>query len=215
MLVRFGTIVVDRDGRPVGTVRHVLLHPETRQVDGLVLHQGVVRTREVIVPVGKIAEARRAIRLSIPASDLDTLSLFHPEHLRPMPDHWDMPAGFDERAFFLVGGDPWAEGTLPFTPTSPSVSGTPAYVRDKDGVEDAEEPEIAIGMHVYDSAGRHVGDVDSISINQASDTIAWITVKRGPLFGHETTVPASLIASVTDRVTLNAPSQAVKRLEPA
>lgn len=215
MLVHFGTIVVDSHGHPVGTVRHVVLHAESRQVDGVVLHQGVVRTRDLVVPIGKIADAGRPIRLNMPASQLDTLPLFRPEHLRPMPDHWDMPAGFDERSFFLVGGGSWAEATLPFTATSPAASGTPAYVRDKDSVEDEQEPDIAIGMRVYDNTGRHVGDVDSISIDQTSDTIAWITVRRGPLFGRETTVPASLIASVTDRVTLNAPSQAVKRLEPA
>ena len=40
MLVPFGTRVVDSEGKPVGTVRHVVLHPNTRQVDGLVVHQG-------------------------------------------------------------------------------------------------------------------------------------------------------------------------------
>ena len=215
MLVRFGTIVVDSNGRPVGTVRHVVLHGETREAAGLVLHQGIVKSRELIVPIGRFAAAGPSIRLTMPASELDTLPLFHPQHLRPMPDHWDMPVGFDERSFFLVGGDSWAEATLPFTPTSPGVSGTPPYVEDKDSVEDAEEPEIAIGMRVYDSTGRHVGDVDSISIDQVSGKIAWITVRRGPLFGQETTVPASLIAAVTDGVTLSAPSSAVKRLEPA
>jgi sporulation protein YlmC with PRC-barrel domain len=215
MLVHFGTRVVDSEGRAVGTVRHVILHAETRQVDGYVLHQGVVKSRELLVPIAKIAGAGETIRLTLPASELETLPFFHPRHLRPMPDHWDMPAGFDERAFFLVGGDGWVEGTLPLMPTSPTVSGTPAYVQDQDSVEDPDEPEIAIGMPVYDSSGGRVGNVEAISIDDASDKIAWIMVRRGHLFGHDTTVPASLITSVTDRVTLSVPSQAVKRLEPA
>jgi sporulation protein YlmC with PRC-barrel domain len=215
MLVRFGTRVVDCEGRAVGTVRHVVLHADTRQVDGLVVHQGVVRSRELIVPVGKIADAGEPIRLALTASDLETLPLFHAEHLRPMPDHWEMPAGFDERDLFLVGGGGWTEGGLPFMETSPTVSGTPAYVQDKDSIEDPAEPDIAVGMTVYDSMGRRVGNVESIAIDQASDKITWIRVRGGFLFARESTVPASLIKSVTDRVTLNASSEAVKRLEPA
>ena len=215
MLVPFGTRVIDSDGKAVGTVRHVVLHPDTRQVDGLVVHQGVVRSRELIVPIAKVATAGQTVRLTLRASDLEDLPLFHAEHLRRMPDQWDMPAGFDERDFFMVGSGDWTEANLPFMKTSPAVSGTPAYVADEDSVEDPQEPEISAGTPVYDSTGERVGDVESIGIDQASDKITWIVVKRGHLFGRETTIPASLIEAVTDRVTLNAPAQEVLRLERA
>ena len=70
-------------------------------------------------------------------------------------------------------------------------------------------------MPVYDSMGQRVGDVESISIDPVSDKITWIVVRRGHLFARESTIPASLIKSVTDRITLNASTQAVRRLEPA
>ncbi len=215
MLVPFGTRVVDSEGKAVGTVRYVVLHQDTRQVDGLVVHQGVLKSRELVVPIGKIANAGQTIQLSLRASDLETLPLFHAQHLRPMPDHWEMPAGFDERDFFMVGGSGWTEATLPFMQTSSTVSGTPAYVQDEDSVRDPEEPDIAAGMPVYDSMGQRVGDVESIGIDQVSDKITWIVVRRGHLFARESTIPASLIKSVTDRITLNASTQAVRRLEPA
>lgn len=210
MLVPFGTVVVDAEGKAVGTVRHIVLHQDTRQVDGLVVHQGVMKSRELIVPLDKVATAERIIQLTLRASDLETLPLFHAEHLRPMPDHWDMPAGFDEREFFLVGGSGWTEATLPFMKTSAAVSGTPAYIRDEDSVQD---PDIATGMPVYDRMGHRVGDVESVSIDQVSSRITWVVVRRGHLFARETTIPASMIQSVTDRITLNASTQAVKRLE--
>ena len=215
MLVPFGTRVVDADGKAVGTVRHIVLHPDTRQVDGVVVHQGVVKSRELVVPIDKIASAGPPVRLALRAADLETLPFFRGQHLRPMPDHWNMPVGFDERDFFLVGGSGWAEATLPFTPTSSAVSGTPAYVEDRDSVRDAEEPDIAAGMQVYDSLGQHVGNVESISFDPATDKITWIAVKRGHLFAREATIPASVIQSVTDRVTLNAPAQSLRRLETA
>lgn len=215
MHIAFGAKVVDADGKAVGTVRYAVLHPDTRQVDGLVVHQGIVRTREVVVPLSKVANTDGPVRLTLKAADLDNLALFNPAHIRPMPDHWDMPVGFDERDLFMVGGGSgWAEATLPFEPTSPDVSGTPRYEKDKDPVDyDAPDPDIAKGMAVYDSAGKRVGDVESIDIDQASGKIAWIVVRRGHLFGKDTTIPASLIQAVTDRVTLNAPADAAKKLE--
>ncbi len=215
MLVPFGTRVVDYEGKAVGTVRYIVLHPDTRQVDGLVLHQGVVSSRELIVPIGKVANAGQTIQLTLRASDLGTLLPFHPQHLRPMPDHWDMPAGFDERAFFMVGGGPWTEATLPLMQTSASVSGTPAFIQDKDSVEDPDEPTIATGMPVYDRLGQHIGDVDSVSIDQVSDKITWIVVRRGRLFAREQTVPASLIQSITDRITLTASAFEITQNKPA
>jgi len=216
MHITFGARVVDSAGKPVGTVRYLVLHPDTRQVDGLVVHQGVMKTREVVVPMAKVANADQPIRLALKAADLQNLPLFNPEHLRKMADHWDMPEGFDARDFFLVGGATWAEGSLPFEQTSSAVSGTPKWVKDKDSTDyDPPEPDIAKGMAAYDSTGRRVGDVDSVDIDQASGKITWIVVRRGHLFGRDTTIPASLIKSVTDRITLSTPADAVKKLEPA
>ena len=45
------------------------------------------------------------VRLSLSASELAGFDLFGAPSLKPMPDHWPMPAGFDLRSFFLVGGD--------------------------------------------------------------------------------------------------------------
>jgi len=49
MLVPFGTHVLDRDGKSVGTVSRLVLHPESRQVVALVVHQGVIDRREVVI----------------------------------------------------------------------------------------------------------------------------------------------------------------------
>ncbi|MHB8731043.1 MAG: PRC-barrel domain containing protein [bacterium] len=213
MHIAFGTRVVDSDGKAVGTVRYLVLHPHTQQIDGLVVHQGVVRSREMVVPMAKVAGADSPIRLALRAVDLESLSLFNPEHLRPMPDHWNMPVGFDERDLFMVGGGGWMESTLPFAQTSSAVSGTPTYIEDKDSAQDPAEFDIARGMAVYDSTGRRVGDVESVDFAQASGKITWIVVRGGHLFGRDTTIPASLITSINDRITLSAPAGTVKKLE--
>jgi len=213
MLVPFGTRVVDSTGKGVGTVSRLVLHHASRQVSGVVVHQGIFDRREIVVPVGKVSAFGEEVRLSLRASELAGLDLFHSPALQVMPDHWDMPMGFDQRDFFLVGGDGWTEAVLPFETTSPSVSGTRAYVRDPDAADEPVEPDIAAGMHVYDREGRRVGDVEAVELDQTSGRITRIVVRRGFLFGSETTIPASLIASVTDRITLSSGPDATKKLE--
>ena len=213
MLVPFGTRVVDSAGHAVGTVRRLILHRDSREVAGLVVHQGVLNQRNIVVPLGKVASFGNEVRLQLRAAELAGLDLFQGEALQAMPDHWAMPAGFDQREFFLVGGGGWTEAMLPFETTSPAVAGTPAYVRDRDTVPEPAEPDIAAGMHVYSSDGHRVGDVEAVEVDQASGRITRIVVRRGHLFGTETSIPASLIASVSDRITLGAESDAAKKLE--
>lgn len=212
MLVPFGTRVVDSSGKGVGTVSRLILHTQSRQAAGLVVHQGIVNRREVVVPLSKVASFGDEVRLGLTAPEMDGLDLFHSANLQPMPDHWEMPVGFDERDFFMLGGDGWTESVLPFEATSSAVSHTPSYVRSQDTAEPAE-PDIAAGMHVFDKDGARVGNVEAVEIDETSRRVTRITVKRGFLFSTETVVPASMVASVTDRITLNAGSGAVKKLE--
>jgi sporulation protein YlmC with PRC-barrel domain len=215
MLVPFGTRVVDSNGKGVGTVSRLVLHEQSQQVAALVIHQGVVNRREVVVPIAKVADFGHEVRLALRASELDGLDLFNAASLQPMPDHWEMPIGFDQRDFFLAGGSGWTSAVLPFEPTSPAVSGTPAYIRDRDTPAEPKEPDISAGTQVYDKAGQRVGDVESVEIAEASGRITRITVRRGHLFRTETAIPASMIASSGDRITLNVGAGALKKLERA
>jgi hypothetical protein len=49
--------------------------------------------------------------------------------------------------------------------------------------------------------------------DQATSRIARIIVRRGLLFRTETAIPASLVASVGDRVTLRVEADSLKKLE--
>jgi uncharacterized protein YrrD len=215
MFVPFGTHVVDRDGKGVGTVSRLVLHPDTQQVVALVVHQGVLNRREVIVPLNKVAGFRDRVRLALSASELAGVDIYDSHVLRPMPDRWSMPMGFDMRSFFLVAGNGWTESVLPFVLTSPAVSGTPAFVEDPVASEASREPAIAKATPVYDSAGEQVGDVEGLELDAVSDRITRVVVQKGRLFRTETAIPACAVASVSDdRITLNVRADVVKRFEP-
>jgi sporulation protein YlmC with PRC-barrel domain len=213
MLVPFGTRVVDSSGKGVGTVSRLVLHHQSRQVAGLVVHQGILNRREVVVPIGKVAAFGDEVQLALRAPELEGFGLYHPARLQGMPDHWEMPAGFDQRDFFLVGGDGWTEALLPFETTSPAVTGTRGYVRDDADAVDPDEPDIAAGMRVVDRDGQRVGDVEAVEIDEASGRITRLRVRHGFLFGTETTIPASLVESVTDQISLRVSTADVKKLE--
>ena len=156
MLVPFGTRVVDKNGKGVGTVSRVVLHSGSRQASGLVVHQGVLDRRQIVVPIAKVASSGDEVRLTLSASDLAGLDLYDAENLQLMPDQWEMPVGFDQREFFLVGGDGWTEAVLPFERTSATVSGTPAFVKDSDAPAEPREPVIAAEEEVFDKAGQKI-----------------------------------------------------------
>lgn len=214
MLVPFGTHVLDRDGKSVGTISRLVLHPQSQQVVAIVVQQGVLDRREVVVPLGKVARFGDQVRLDVRASELAGFGLHGAPSLRPMPDHWPMPAGFDQRSFFLVAGDGWTAATLPFQLTSPTVSGTPAYIPDPDASDDRAEPAIAPATAVYDRGGEHIGEVEGVDIDRATGRITRIIVRRGRLFRRETAIPAGVVASVADdRITLSLEADEVKKLE--
>jgi len=215
MLMPFGTRVVDKNGRGVGTVSRVVLHSGSRQASGLVVHQGVLDRRQIVVPIAKVASFGDEVRLTLSADDLAGLDLYNAERLQMMPDQWDMPVGFDQREFFLVGGDGWTEAVLPFERTSPMAAGTPAVVQDTDPPAERREPVIAAGEEVFDKAGEKGGEVDGVELDPASGRILRIIVRRGTLFREETAIPASLIAAAGGRIVLSASADEVKKLERA
>src|SRR2546427_12495572 len=103
MLVPSGTHVRDREGKSVGTVSRLVLHPESREVAAIVVQQGVFDRREVVVPLNKVASFEGdEVRLDLRASELAGFGLFHAPRLNPMPDHWPMPAGVPQVTFLLV-----------------------------------------------------------------------------------------------------------------
>ena len=215
MVVPFGTRVVDKNGKGVGTVSRVVLHSGSRQASGLVVHQGVLDRRQIVVPIAKVASFGDEVRLTLSASDLAGLDLYNAESLQLMPDQWEMPVGFDQREFFLVGGDGWTEAVLPFERTSATVSGTPAFVKDSDAPAEPREPVIAAEEEVFDKSGQKVGEVDGVELDPASGRIVRIIVRRGTLFREKTAIPASLIAKAGGRITLSASAAEVKKLERA
>ena len=95
------------------------------------------------------------------------------------------------------------------------VAGAPALHKD-DGVDRTDGARLA-GELVevrHNLLLERVGDVESVEFDQVSGKIGRITITHGFLFHTEVTIPASMIASISDRVTLNVDAETVKSREP-
>lgn len=200
MVAPIGPKVFDRDGKEIGTVTGVVLRPHSPEIGGIVVHQGVVRQRDLVVPIEHVTVAEAGIRLDLAADEVADRQFAHePHHRRDLSEgrhqFWSRAP---EAPLFPVetaaGAPPPVEGG---PPAAPAPAG----------------PAITPGMTVYDSAGQKVGEVEAVEFDLLADTVSGITVKRGFLFGREVPIPTSMIAQITDRVTLSVDADVVKRLE--
>ena len=89
MLVPFGTHVVDKHGKSVGTVSRVVLDSQAREVVSLVVHHGVLNRREVEVPLSKVTGFGEEVRLSLASTEFNELVPFHaPSSVELNPVSW-------------------------------------------------------------------------------------------------------------------------------
>lgn len=78
MDIRLGSRVVGLDGQDVGKVDRVVLDPDTKMVVEIIVHQGVLLTKDRIVEVGLIesVDAEGTVHLSRTAAEVDRLPIF-------------------------------------------------------------------------------------------------------------------------------------------
>ena len=75
MLVPFGTHVVDRESKSVGTVSRLLLDPVSQEVEGVEVDEASGRITRIIVRRGRLFHTETAIPASLVASVGDTIRL--------------------------------------------------------------------------------------------------------------------------------------------
>lgn len=193
--IAFGARVVDSEGKAVGTVRGLVVRPDTRQVDGLVVHQGIMQSRDVVVPIGKVT-GDQSIRLALKAVDLNILPIFNAQARLTARDT-------ERKVVFSFGR------TTALVPRVPD----PAFWSGESTSEEPARPDVRKGTAVCDNTGHRIGHVDALDMDLASRTITDIIVRRGYLFARKVIIPASLIKSVADRITLNISVEDARRLE--
>jgi sporulation protein YlmC with PRC-barrel domain len=168
MRIDLGAKVRTKDGHGAGHIKQALWDPRANQIIGYVVDTGGLLGHEVVVSPEMVEGAKResdVLVVDLTKKELDELSHYAETEYQPAPAGWLPPDvyGWPSAGFLWPVG--YAEGAPVIAPPSPR--------------EDRPEPKIKEGMKVRDSSGDDVGVVDEILVDESTEELRGIVVKRG------------------------------------
>jgi uncharacterized protein YrrD len=215
--VNIGARVRSRDGKRLGSVEKLIIHPDANRVDGFVLGKGIIHEAR-IVDAGLVAATdEHGIVLKIDARDVASLpALVQQQRIKTSgtlgyglgAGQVDVPSTGEK---WFIRGD--SGGQLPHTGSDSLFMTAPIgeVVAENISNLDAEAVTIGEGTDVVGVDGKKVGHVDEILVEQRH--ITGILVRAGRLLRHNVRVPMSMVAGIShDRVRLNVSVDEAERL---
>jgi len=215
MELKEGTRVVTVDGKEVGKINRFAIDPVTDEVTHIVVQKGWLLTEDKVVPLDKVNSA----------SEHDVILNEN------VDDFEDLPP-FEETHFVRVDGD---DVDTPVTDESPHVRVAPAYywyppsgylgvpasgigyenwpqVATKQNIPD-ETVALKEGSKVISSDDRHVGNVERLMVDTASNRATHFLISQGLLFKDRKLVPAHWVKTMEeDKVYLAVSSNVLENL---
>ncbi len=208
--LHIGAHVKSKDGKGLGTILRLIVHPDTNRVDGFLLGKGHFSSNW-IVAVGQVESADPDnVVLKVDAEEAKKLPVYIHEQIVRAPgdlvyqDRWGMQYG-------TAGtGDHWVMRSPDSSTLSPTDSGSlfatsPIGTVEAQNLDDLPTDSVLIskGTEVVGSDGHKVGHVDEIFADSQSG-ITGFRVKAGHVITHDLNVPMSLVAGISHaRVRLN------------
>ncbi len=188
MKIDIGVRVRTVDGEEIGKVERVIINPDSKEVDALVVHRGLILTRDVVVPLSLIQEAERdEVTLRIGSAQLAALPDFVERHYAATSP--------GEAAI-----SPYTPGSVLFPLVSPQrVPGVPAPY---DAVHQewqapTQDVDISEGTEVRSLDGP-IGVVGEVRTDPLTDRASAIVVKGGLGLDRELTIPIESVSEVAD-----------------
>lgn len=168
MRIDLGAKVRTKDGHGAGHIKQALWDPRANQIIGYVIDTGGLLGHEVVISPEMLESAKRerdALVVELTKKDLDELARYSETEYQPAPAGWLAPDvyGWPSAGFLWPVG--YAEG-------APIVAPPPAR-------DERPEPKIKEGMRVIDSGGGDIGVVDEILVDEATEELRGVIVKRG------------------------------------
>jgi len=199
--LHLGVEVISTDSDEVGKLHAVVVDPRDNQVTHIVVNAGphfpepgFGSPKLVAVPIEEMADAReKKVILKCTKQKFSQM----PEHARysftPPSASWQGPKGLSERvAVWNVGAALAASlGRL-----ASGVAVTWEAIR-----KGRFEQQILHNAPVWRiEPHRHIGDVDRVLVDEVTEEIVALVIRRGTLFRHEVTLPIQYVTEVLDGV---------------
>jgi uncharacterized protein YrrD len=201
--LHIGAHVKSRDGKGLGSIQRLIVHPDTNRVDGFLLGKGHL-SKNWIVSAGQVESADpKNVVLKLDGHEAEKLPVYIHEQIVRAPgdlvyqDRWGMQYGTSGT------GDQWVMRSPDSSTLSPTDSGslfatTPIGNIEAQNLDDlpADSVLLSKGTEVVGSDGHKIGHVDEIYAD-ATSGITGFRVKAGHLFTHDLDVPMSLVAGIS------------------
>jgi len=182
--------VLAADGRTLGSLKRVVLNPESNVVTNVVVRTGsLIKREEKVVPIGMVAEtADRQILLREEAGELEALSPF--EERRLVNEH---------------GGrvNPTPSQSSPPMTTGYSIIGTQVVPMPDNPIitrieQNIPEGNVALkeGARVISADGKHVGAVERVFAEPVADQITYLGISKGFLVKETMLIPMKWVLRV-------------------
>ncbi len=196
MQFKEGTTVYSANGKKLGTVKRVVLDPQSREVMHVVVDQGSLLNTDLRVVSMEAIEITTEDRVML-RTDIDDLGDFQPfeeEYYVSVSDvrsdEPTRPAGYAEPMYWYppVGN---FHGYNAAFPSYPYISKTERNV--PKGAAALKE-----GATVKSRTGKNVGDVERIFVDNENGRLTHFVISKGVLFTDEKLIPATWIDTISD-----------------
>ncbi len=196
-----GATVLTADGEKVGTIRQIIVDPDSTEITHLVASEGFLLPRDSLIPVGAVAETRDDETILKPGTDVLSFEAFDQRRFSPDLAGGQPVAGLGFTLYPIPGFRAAAGVETGMPATEPSVPGS-----------SPGSASIEAGTPVVSRDGDKVGKVDEV-MTRDGGAIDAIVVKSGFLwFTRRRIVPIGWIGEIqTDRVVLNVAKDQVHR----
>lgn len=183
-----GVAVRTRDGANAGKVWRVAVDPASRRVTHLIIHQGALLGRNLVVPIDDVTQVEPAdIVLSLDLEALARCPNYQETDFLPPETGWEYPVGYPQGGIVWPVAMAWAGAS-----TYPLLSN--AVVKENIPPEDVT---IAAGTNV-ECADGHCGRVERVVLDPESHAITGFVVRKGLFFTRDIQAPIDWVDHVDD-----------------
>ena len=190
-----GTQVYTSDGKAVGSVDRVVLHPKTKEVTDIVVRKGILFSEDKIIPIRLIySTSDERVQLGGTDHDITTLLPFEEVHYLPL-DNTEA-----DIANYSLG---WASPYYWYEP----IGGEMGYASYETGerhpyrseVEQNIPPDtIALkeGARVITANGQDIGSIKRVFTNPQTNRVTHFVIAEGLIFKAQKSIPVSWISEI-------------------